>query len=177
MKTVQTAYFNTEYGELILGSFGDRLCLCDWRYRRMRSSIDKRIQEKLQAKYTVGDSPIIQQTKDQLVEYFQGSRKIFSIPLLLAGSDFQQKVWETLLQVSYGKTMTYLALSKMLDNQKAIRAVASANGANALSIIVPCHRIVGSDGEMVGYAGGLAVKKKLLQLETGFADTQLSLFE
>ena len=95
---------------------------------------------------------------------------------MLVGSDFQKTVWNTLLQIPYGKTETYLGLSKSMNNEKAIRAVASANGANAFSIIVPCHRVIGSDGKLVGYAGGLSVKKKLLELEGALATNQLSLF-
>ena len=174
---IHIEYFKTDLGELVLGSYNDRLCLCDWRYRRMRSSVDKRIQDYLQATFEFQGSAIIEQAKSELNEYFQGNRKEFSVPILLAGTDFQIKVWEALLQIPYGKTLTYLDLSKLLDNQKAIRAVASANGANAISIIVPCHRIIGSDGELVGYAGGIPAKKKLLQLERGFVDAQLTLFE
>ena len=92
---------------------------------------------------------------------------------MLVGTDFQQTVWKTLQQIDYGKTQTYLGLSKQLNNPKAIRAVASANGANAISIIIPCHRIIGSNQELVGYAGGLSAKRKLLALEQG---SQLTLF-
>jgi methylated-DNA-[protein]-cysteine S-methyltransferase len=86
---------------------------------------------------------------------------------LLVGTDFQKTVWEELLKIPFGKTLTYLQLSNRLQNPKAIRAVATANGANALSIFVPCHRIIGSQGELVGYAGGLPAKQKLLDLEGG----------
>ncbi|MCF8381230.1 MAG: methylated-DNA--[protein]-cysteine S-methyltransferase [Bacteroidales bacterium] len=89
-------------------------------------------------------------------------RTEFTIPLLPAGSDFQKKVWNALLQIPYGTTETYLELSKRLSNEKAIRAVASSNGANAIAIIIPCHRIIGSDGKLVGYAGGLEAKRNYL---------------
>ena len=95
---------------------------------------------------------------------------------MLAGTDFQKTVWQSLLQIPYGKTMTYLDLSRNMGNEKAIRAIASANGANAISIIIPCHRIIGSNGELVGYAGGLPTKKRLLQLESAYINPQLELF-
>ena len=102
-------------------------------------------------------------------------RTKFELPIKLIGTEFQQKVWEKLQQIPFGKTITYLDLSKDLNNVKAIRAVASANGANAISIIVPCHRVIGKNGDIVGYAGGLKAKKALLVLESPIVQT--SLFE
>lgn len=171
-----TSNYNTPYGELIIGSFEDKLCLCDWRYRKMRNAVDKRIQTGLGIKYAEGNSDVIENTRQQLTEYFNQDRTEFDIPLLFVGSDFQQKVWETLMEIPYGQTETYLGLSKKLENDKAIRAVSSANGANAIAIIVPCHRIIGSDGKLVGYAGGLDVKRRLLKLEGVNIHGQLSLF-
>lgn len=102
----------------------------------------------------------------QLQEYFEGQRETFNLQLNLQGTPFQQGVWEELLKIPYGKTMSYLELSKKLDNVKAIRAVAAANGKNPLWIIVPCHRVIGSDGSLTGYAGGLHRKKWLLEHES-----------
>lgn len=157
--------FHTPYGELLLGSFHDALCLCDWRYRGLREAVDKRLQQGLQAAYVEGDSPVIQQAIVQLNAYFAGERKGFELPLRLVGTVFQQRVWKALREVPYGTTSTYAALTAQVAEPGAIRAVASANGANALSIVVPCHRIIGSNGELTGYAGGLAAKRKLLALE------------
>lgn len=169
---IVTSSFKTSFGELLLGSFENKLCLADWKYRRMRTTIDKRIKEGLESEYTDGDSEVIMQTKAQLTQYFEGERTEFDIPLLLIGSDFQRSVWNALIKVPFGTTESYLGLSRKLGNEKAIRAVASANGANAISIIVPCHRIVGSNGELTGYAGGLPSKKKLLELEGALQKTQ-----
>lgn len=170
-------YFKTSFGELILGSFEEKLCLADWRYRKMRDSIDARIQNGLEAKYKEQDNKVIDLTKKQLNDYFNGKRTDFDIPLLFVGSDFQKRVWNELLKIPFGKTESYLSLSRKLGDEKAIRAVASANGANAISIIVPCHRIIGSNHELTGYAGGLEAKKKLLQLESANDNTeQLNLF-
>ena len=157
--------FQTAYGELLLGDYQGQLCLCDWKYRRMRTSIDQRIQKGLQAEYVHQKTKLHREVIDQLDTYFNGELEHFDIPLKLVGSGFQQSVWNTLQQIPFGKTETYLGLSKRLENEKAIRAVASANGANAISIIVPCHRVIGSNGELTGYAGGLPAKKKLLKLE------------
>ncbi|MBT8270482.1 MAG: methylated-DNA--[protein]-cysteine S-methyltransferase [Flavobacteriaceae bacterium] len=110
----------------------------------------------------------------QLGEYFQGTRHEFELKLNPEGTDFQKRVWKALLQVPYGKTKTYLELSRTIGDAKAIRAVAAANGKNPLWIIVPCHRIIGSDGSLVGYAGGLGRKKWLLNHES--AVRQVSLF-
>lgn len=170
---IYTGYFKTDYGELIVGSFEHKLCLCDWRYRKMRSSIDQRIQAGLGALYVEEESEIINKTRKQLSAYFAGEQTTFDLPLLMVGSEFQKKVWRLLLEIPYGKTESYLGLSKKLGDEKAIRAVASANGANAISIVVPCHRIIGSKGNLSGYAGGLATKRKLLHLEKALAQGEL----
>ncbi len=102
----------------------------------------------------------------QLQEYFEGSRKAFQLSLNPHGTDFQKKVWDALLNIPYGKTASYLELSKKLGDVKAIRAVAAANGKNPLWIVVPCHRVIGSNGDLVGYAGGLHRKKWLLEHES-----------
>jgi methylated-DNA-[protein]-cysteine S-methyltransferase len=165
MNLISIQYFPTPYGELIVGSFDDRLCLCDWRYRQAREAVDNRLKKSLNADYIPQKTEVIEQAMRELDEYFAGTRHSFDVPLLLVGSDFQKSVWEALIQVAYGQTETYLGLSRILGNELAIRAVAAANGANAISIVVPCHRIIGSKGELIGYAGGLAAKQKLLTLE------------
>lgn len=175
--SISIQYFETPFGELILGDFDSKLCLCDWRYRQMRRVVDERVCEGLDSEFRFSSTDLIEGTKKQLTEYFQKSRVKFDIPLLLVGTEFQKSVWEQLLGIPYGRTDTYLGLSKKLNNIKAIRAVAAANGANAISIIVPCHRVVGSNHELVGYAGGVEVKKKLLRLENpAMYAEQLKLF-
>lgn len=109
--------------------------------------------------------PVIQVCKTQLREYFDGSRQNFELPLQQQGTPFQQKVWELLLAIPYGRTISYSTLSKQYGNLKAIRAVAAANGRNALAIVVPCHRVIGASQELTGYAGGLWRKKWLLSHE------------
>lgn len=169
-----TQYYTTPVGELILGTYDNEVCLCDWRYRKQREAVDQRIQSFLNTTYEEGNCVVLDNLKKQLEEYFSGTRKLFDIPLKLCGTDFQQRVWNELLKIPFGKTLSYLDLSLQLGDKKAIRAVAGANGANAISILVPCHRIIGSNGELTGYAGGLSAKKKLLQLEG--SSVQMNLF-
>lgn len=176
IEPVKVQYYKSPFGELLIGSYKNQICLCDWRFRQMRDQIDKRIQDLLNTWYIEESTDIIERLKEQLYQYFQGERKEFDLPLLLVGTDFQKMVWETLLSIPFGEKDTYLGLSRKMNMEKAIRAVASANGANAISIIIPCHRIIGSDGKLVGYAGGLSTKKKLLELEGSWNPAQLSLF-
>lgn len=165
MNHINIKYYDSPVGEILIGSYEGKLCLSDWRYRKMRTNIDKRIQKSLHAEYVEESSDIIEETIIQLEEYFTHKRKIFDIPLLMLGTDFQKSVWEGLISIPYAKTASYLELAKNIGNEKAVRAVATANGANAISILIPCHRIIGSDGSLTGYAGGLDVKRKLLELE------------
>ncbi|MBP6550590.1 MAG: methylated-DNA--[protein]-cysteine S-methyltransferase [Flavobacterium sp.] len=117
---------------------------------------------------------VLQETVSQLNDYFEGKRTAFTFKMNPSGTEFQRKVWQALLEIPFGKTMSYLELSKKLGDVKAIRAVASANGKNPLWIVVPCHRVIGTDGSLTGYAGGLWRKKWLLEHEN--PSTQQSLF-
>ena len=173
--SIQT--YDSPFGPLIIGSYNDQICLCDWKYRKKRSEIDKRIQMGLSTDFEEQSTPIHNQAISQLDAYFEGELQKFELPMLFTGSDFQKKVWKALLQIPYGKTLSYLELSEQLGNTKAIRAVAAANGANAISILIPCHRIIGQNGALTGYAGGLEAKKQLLALENPDRKKQLQLFE
>lgn len=165
MGSIYISAFKTAIGELLLGDFEGQLCMMDWKYRSKRNAIDARIQQYLNADFVSKETDLHREAKQQMAAYLSGERKAFNLPITFAGSDFQQKVWTALMEIPYGQTCTYLALSQSLNNPKAVRAVAAANGANALSIIVPCHRVIGSNGALIGYAGGLPAKEKLLQLE------------
>lgn len=111
---------------------------------------------------------------NQLREYFNRQRNEFDLELDICGTDFQKKVWKELLKIPYGETISYNQLAIKLGNKKVIRAAAAANGANPLPIVIPCHRVIGSDGNLVGYGGGLEVKQKLLELEGSWS---LNLFQ
>lgn len=169
MSQINICYFKSTIGEFIVGVFEGKLCIFDYRYRKMRDAIDARIKQYLNAEFVEKEDNLHKEIIKQFNDYLEGSRKQFNIPIVLAGTDFQKKVWKILLEIKYGETESYLTLSKRLGDEKAIRAVATANGANAIGIIVPCHRVIGSDGKLVGYAGGLNAKKKLLQLEKEFS--------
>ncbi len=165
MNEINIQYFKTAYGEMILGSYDNKLVMADWRYRKMRDNIDRRLQTKLKAAYKEKSSEVLDTTRQQLNEYFEYKRKKFDLPINFVGTDFQKSVWNGLMTIPYGTTSSYLELAASISNIKAVRAVANANGANAISIIVPCHRIIGKNGSLTGYAGGLPAKKKLLDLE------------
>ena len=108
---------------------------------------------------------MIEQAVEQLDEYFQGKRSVFDVPLLFAGTQFQQRVWRELLAIPYGTTISYSQMAQRLVMPHAVRAVANACGANAISVFAPCHRVVGSNGSLTGYAGGIEAKRKLLLIE------------
>jgi methylated-DNA-[protein]-cysteine S-methyltransferase len=111
------------------------------------------------------ESNILLETIKQVEEYLCGERRKFSIPLDLQGTEFQKRVWQELLRIPYGKTRSYKEIAELIQNEKAVRAVGTANGRNPISLIVPCHRVIGSNGTLTGYAGGLNIKEKLLKLE------------
>jgi methylated-DNA-[protein]-cysteine S-methyltransferase len=121
--------------------------------------------------FVEGDLPenrngLVEQAIAQLLEYFAGKRQVFDVSLNPKGTAFQKRVWSELLNIPYGETTSYLAIAKKLGDAKAVRAVGLANGRNPLSIVVPCHRVIGSDGSLTGYAGGIWRKEKLLKLES-----------
>jgi methylated-DNA-[protein]-cysteine S-methyltransferase len=111
-------------------------------------------------------TPLVIQCIEQLIQYFQGQRRVFDFPVYQEGTEFQQRVWNELTAIPFGKTISYLDLSRRLGDTKAIRAAAAANGKNNIAIVVPCHRVIGSKRDLVGYAGGLWRKKWLLDHET-----------
>lgn len=165
MSEINISYFKSRIGEFIAGSFDGRLCLMDFRYRKMRQIIDSRIKRGLAAEFIVRTDDVIREAEKELDEYLKGTRMVFDVPILTVGTDFQKKVWDELMRVPYGTTSTYGELAAGLDRESSVRAVAGANAANAIAVIIPCHRIIGKDGELIGYGGGLAVKKRLLKLE------------
>lgn len=153
MKT-HTAYYSSPVGQLKL--------VCSNEHLQAVLFMDEESKEK-------GDEhPLLSACTQQLDEYFSGSRIDFALPLQQTGTQFQQKVWQLLSQIPFGKTLSYNTLSKQYGDVKAIRAVASANGKNNLAIIVPCHRVIGSNQSLTGYAGGLWRKKWLLEHEAKY---------
>lgn len=131
-----------------------------------RGHVDRRLKRVLRAEFEEGTSEVIEKAASELDEFFAGKRKTFDVPLLFAGTDFQKNVWNELLKIPFGKTISYGEMAQHIGMPKAVRAVANANGANSLSIFAPCHRVIGSDRSLTGYGGGLPAKKFLLELES-----------
>ena len=127
--------------------------------------MNKKSKELMEMRKISPENSLVIDVFKQLKEYFKRERKEFNLKLEIIGTEFQKRVWRELLNIPYGKTLTYNQLAINLGDKKVIRAAAAANGANPLPIVIPCHRVIGSDGNLVGYGGGLEVKQKLLELE------------
>ncbi len=173
MSVIHTYYYKSPLGSLIVGDHNGELCMLDWQYRARREQVDGRVSSFFNARFEEKETGLHKEVIRQVEAYLHRELKSFDLPLIFAGTEFQQRVWKALIEIPFGKTVSYLELSKQLGDEKAIRAVASANGANAISIIVPCHRVVGSNGELTGYAGGVKAKQQLLQLEGAAQQTEL----
>lgn len=156
----------TPIGDMVFGSSDKGLCLLDFKYRKSFPRILKRIKEFFGDNIIYGTSKFIELAENELHQYFKGDLKVFSVPLDIRGSEFQLKVWNALLKIKYGKTVSYLEIAKKIGRPEAVRAIANANGQNRIAIIIPCHRVIGSDGSLTGYGGGIAIKKKLIRLES-----------
>lgn len=163
---ISLQHYDSPCGRLVLASFADRLCLCDWSDNPFAERNRRRIEKYLKATSKTETTSVLEETKRQLDEYFAGKRKAFDIQLCLVGTDFQHKVWNALRSIPYGSTKSYKDIAQCIGKPKAVRAVAGAIGANAISILIPCHRVIGSDHSLTGYAGGLEAKRRLLGMET-----------
>lgn len=176
IETVYTQTIDTPCGRLILQSTGNALICCDWAEGWHRETVGRRLERYFPRKRVEQKADdIIIRTEEELQEYFGGSRKNFDIPLDLAGTDFQRAVWNELLRIDFGKLVTYGDIAAAIGPPKAVRAVGVAVGENPCSILVPCHRVVGSNRSLTGYGGGYEAKRKLLEIEGfGFADNAVS---
>ncbi len=158
-------YYSSPCGELVLASVGDELCLCDWQGKPCAERNKRRLERQLDAELREAPSAVILKAKHELDEYFAGRRTVFDVPLHLVGTAFQQRVWQALLEIPFGTTCSYKDIALSVGNVKGVRAVAGAIGANGISIIIPCHRVIASDNALTGFAGGLAAKRFLLDHE------------
>lgn len=165
MPSIYVKPYQSPCGTLLLGAYGDRLCLCDWQSAPHHARVIGRFTRFLHAEVVYGTAPVIEQAIIQLDAYFAGIRQTFGVPLFLVGTEFQKTVWNELLHIPYGTTLSYADLALRIGKPSAVRAVANATGANALSIFVPCHRVIGADGSLTGYAGGQTAKHYLLTRE------------
>ena len=177
MQQVSIQYYSSPCGEIILASVGDELCLCDWNEMPCAERNKLRLSRYMKAEFKIETSSILEQTKKQLDEYFTGNRKTFDIPLHPVGTDFQKKVWHALLNIPYGETRSYKEIAQSIGSPNSVRAVAGAIGANGISIFIPCHRVIGSNHSLTGFAGGLDAKRRLLELEAEQKQHKMLIFK
>lgn len=177
MQQVNIQYYSSPCGEIILASVGDELCLCDWNEMPCAERNKLRLSRYMKAEFKIQTSSILEQTKKQLDEYFTGNRKTFDIPLHPVGTDFQKKVWHALLNIPYGETRSYKEIAQSIGSPNSVRAVAGAIGANGISIFIPCHRVIGSNHSLTGFAGGLDAKRRLLELEAEHKQHKMVIFK
>ena len=164
------APYTAPCGVLLLGTIDNRLCLCDWQASRNHDRFLADVEERFHAECRNGESETLTRAAQQLDEYFAGQRKTFDLHLEVCGSFFQSSVWSALLQIPFGETRSYMEVAQRVRSPWAMRAVANACGANPLSLFIPCHRVIHSDGSPGGYAGGLReVKEWLLEWERSLA--------
>lgn len=168
-KTIHFQHYCAPCGEITLASIGDELCLCDWRESPRAERNRCRLIRHLDAALTEATSEVLESAKRQLDEYFAGVRKTFDLKTHPVGTAFQQQVWRALCEIPYGETRTYQDIALSLNNPQGARAVAQAIGANGISIIIPCHRVIGSDHSLTGFAADWMPKDNCLR-QNGAAD-------
>jgi AraC family transcriptional regulator of adaptative response/methylated-DNA-[protein]-cysteine methyltransferase len=165
----------TPLGEMVAGATDDGVCLLEFNDRRMLPTEYKDLKRLLNTTIEDGQNLHLENLKKQLKEYFEGRRKEFTVPLVTPGTDFQQAVWKELQNIQYGSTRSYQEQAIALNSPGSVRAVANANGMNRISILIPCHRVIGSDGRLTGYGGGLKRKKWLLDHEKKYSGKAIDL--
>lgn len=172
---INTIIIETPLGEMVAGATNEGVCLLEFHDRRMLPTEYKDLAKLLKTTFEEGENRHLKMLKKQLKEYFDGHRKEFSIPLITPGSEFQQAVWKELQNIQYGSTRSYQEQAMALNMPDSIRAVANANGMNRIAIVIPCHRVIGSDGRLTGYGGGLRRKKWLLDHERKYSGKAVDL--
>lgn len=163
-KIIVKAY-ESPCGLLWIGSMNEMLCMCSWQTENNCEKIANRLRRIFDVCLEIGSSKVITIAEQQLNEYFEGERQVFDIPLIYTGTELQESVWNELQTIPFGQTISYGALAQRIGKISAVRAVANAVGANPISVIIPCHRVIGSRQTLTGYNGGLETKIRLLNLE------------
>ena len=163
----------TPFGDMVAIASDHGLCLLEFTTRENLASETREIEERFGCRITPGDHPIFQTLETQLAAYFRSESAVFTIPLVLPGTPFQQSVWRALLEIPSGETRSYAQQAASMGRPDAVRAVARANGQNRIAILVPCHRVIGSGGDLTGYAGGIDRKRWLLEHERAMAGEDL----
>lgn len=161
----------TPLGPMFICATNEGICLLEFVERKMLETEFQQLQQRLKSTIVHGENEHIKLAKIQLSEYFCGSRSEFNLSLVTPGTDFQQQVWQALSTIPFGKTVSYQQQAEKINKPTAVRAVATANGCNRIAIIVPCHRVIGKNGHLTGYAGGLARKKWLLDHEAKYLES------
>jgi AraC family transcriptional regulator of adaptative response/methylated-DNA-[protein]-cysteine methyltransferase len=167
LATVILRRITTPLGPMLAGAVGTKVCFLEFADRRMLEHQLAALAKRLECRYLPGNAPVLQALNEQLDAYFSGRLQCFDVPLESPGTEFQQAVWGQQLKIPYGETRSYADVAEALGRPTATRAVARANGTNRLAILIPCHRVIGKDGSLTGYAGSLWRKQWLLELEQG----------
>jgi AraC family transcriptional regulator, regulatory protein of adaptative response / methylated-DNA-[protein]-cysteine methyltransferase len=175
MSHINLKEIETKIGTMVAAAVSEGLCLLEFSDRKTLSATLKSLESSLKMPIKMGENAHLAALENQLAAYFEGKRTDFDLPLFFVGTDFQQSVWRMLQTIPYGYTKSYQQQANDLGKPKSVRAVANANGQNKISIIVPCHRVIGADGKLTGYGGGLWRKQFLLELE-GARSGQTGLF-
>ncbi len=162
---IDSTTIETPLGTMLACAVEQGICFLEFSDRRMLETEFKTLTKLFDAPILPGENRHFSLLRLQLNEYFEGGRKAFTLPLVMPGTAFQQQVWDALQKIPYGATLSYQEQANAVNNPKAVRAVALANGMNRIAIVVPCHRVIGSDGHLTGYGGGIWRKKWLLDLE------------
>ncbi len=166
---IKLTRIDTPVGEMVAGATDEGICLLEFSDRKMLNTEYKDIKKYFNTGIEDGENKHLEDMKIQLNEYFEGKRKTFDLQLLTPGSPFQKLVWKELMNIPYGYTRSYKEQAEALANPGSIRAVARANGMNRIAVIIPCHRVIGTDGQLTGYGGGLKRKKWLLEHEKKYS--------
>jgi AraC family transcriptional regulator of adaptative response/methylated-DNA-[protein]-cysteine methyltransferase len=172
---IKITKIETPLGEMVAGATKDGVCLLEFSDRKKLPSEFDELKTLLESEVKEGRNKHLRLLKKQLKEYFAGKRKEFSVSLVAPGTEFQVEVWKELQKIPYGETRSYNGQAEALKNSGAVRAVAHANGMNRIAIIIPCHRVIGSDGRLVGYGGGLKRKQWLLDHEKKYSGKAVDL--
>jgi AraC family transcriptional regulator of adaptative response/methylated-DNA-[protein]-cysteine methyltransferase len=172
---ILTSYIETPIGVMVAGAVEEGICLLEFTDRRMLNTEYKDLARLLKTSIEEGENKHIKEIRKQLKEYFEGKRKEFTVLLVTPGTGFQQAVWQELQRLPFGSTRTYQEQAEALNKPGAVRAIANANGMNRISIVIPCHRIIGSDGNLTGYGGGLRRKRWLLDHEKRYSGKAIEL--
>jgi O-6-methylguanine DNA methyltransferase len=162
---IEIAEIQSPVGIFLAGTIDNKCCMFEFKHRKTISQIVEKKKKQYDAEFVYTENELHLQIKNQVDQYFEGELTEFSIPLDQQGTDFQISVWKELMKIPIGTTISYGELAKRVGRPKAVRAVGSANGANNIAIIIPCHRVIRSDGDLQGYGGGIDKKRKLIKHE------------